>query len=64
MTNVLYLTYQVGKRLVAVILVLLVMQNAGASLLTAAVRKKTAYDGASVALMQEFGKARAQINSF
>jgi drug/metabolite transporter (DMT)-like permease len=32
------------------------MQNAGASLLTAAVRKTTPYDGASVALMQEFGK--------
>jgi len=45
-----------GRSAVAALLVLLVMQNAGASLLTAAVRKTTPYDGASVALMQEFGK--------
>jgi len=45
-----------GRGAIAALLVLLVMQNAGASLLTSAVRKTTPYDGASVALMQEIGK--------
>jgi UDP-sugar transporter A1/2/3 len=46
----------IGRGAVAALLLLLVLQNAGASLLTAAVRKTTPYDGASVALLQEIGK--------
>jgi fructose-specific phosphotransferase system component IIB len=51
--------FQVRKPMVAAILALLVLQNAGASLVTAAVRKTTPYDGASVALLQEVAKVRA-----
>lgn len=51
--------FQVRKPMVAAILALLVLQNAGASLVTAAVRKTIPYDGASVALLQEVAKVCA-----
>ena len=55
---------QVSRSVVAAILLLLVAQNSGASLLTAAVRKTTAYDGAGVALLQEFGKVPIIVAAF
>ena len=45
--------HQASRAAVVAILLLLIFQNAGCSLLTAAVRKRTYYDGASVALAQE-----------
>ena len=47
---------EMQRAMVTIILVLLVMQNAGASLLTGAVRKRCEYDGASVALVSEMVK--------
>ena len=47
---------QKRRVLVGCLLTLLVMQNAGASLLTAAVRKRVEYDGAGIALISEFAK--------
>jgi len=47
---------KVGRGALAAILGLLVLQNAGTSLLASAVRSTTPYDGASVALFQELAK--------
>jgi UDP-sugar transporter A1/2/3 len=52
------------RALVGVLLALLVMQNAGASLLTAAVRKRVEYDGAGIALISEFAKVPLIIAGF